>query len=213
MIMLNLVCPALAQIKETVKPVTVRKGNIMITAGYGIPSIIRAYLKYKTTRDQIQVSGVGPFILKGEYMINKHFGIGLNGSFSWSKVSWYDTGYDTIQLKYRPFEFGIKAYEVSGTLRSNYHFWRRAKIDSYAGLAIGYGLIHMWSYTMAHTTRFSIEYDVPKPLSLECTWGMRYFPIKHLGIYTEVGLGKSWLLFRRYFLPEALIQTGVVLKL
>ena len=85
----------------------------------GVPSIIRAYLKYKTTRDQIQVYGMGPFILKGEYLLNNRFGIGLNASYSRSKVTWLDVGYDTIQQKYRDFEFGIKAYEISGTLRAN----------------------------------------------------------------------------------------------
>lgn len=205
--------PLNAKEKQQAQQPVVHKGNIVITAGYGAPSIIRAYLKYKTTRDQIQVYGMGPFILKGEYMLNDHFGIGLNGSYSRSKITWEDAGYDTIQQKYRPFEFGIKAYEISGTLRGNYHFWRRSKIDSYAGLAFGYGFIRMWSYTLAHTTQFSIQYDFPRPISLECTWGMRYFPTKNLGLYTEVGLGKSWILFHKYFLPEALIQAGLVLKL
>ncbi len=193
--------------------VAVQKGNVVLTAGYGAPSIIRAFLKYKTTRDEIQVYGAGPFILKGEYLITKNVSIGLNGSYSQSKVTWFDVGYDTIQQKYRDFEFGIKAYEVSGTLRANYHFWRRRHIDSYAGLAFGYGFIRMQSYTLAHTTKFSIVYDVPRPLNMECTWGFRYFPTKSLGFYTEAGIGKSWLLYHKYFLPEALIQGGIVVRL
>lgn len=208
-------CTSLVSAKEHDKKndAAVRKGNIILTAGYGIPSILRAYLKYETTRDQIIVYGSGPYIIKGEYMISDHFGIGLNGSYSRSKVTWMDVGYDTIQQKYRDFEFGIKAYEISGTLRGNYHFLKRKHFDSYAGLAVGYGFIRMWSYTLAHTTKFSIEYDFPRPLSLECTWGFRYFPTKNLGIYTEAGIGKSWILFEKYFIPEALIQAGICLKL
>ena len=198
---------------KTSRVVAVHKGNVVLTAGYGVPSIIRAFLKYKTTRDQIKVYGAGPFILKGEWMINNHFSIGMNASYSHSKVTWLDVGYDTIQQKYRDFEFGIKAYEVSGTLRANYHFWRRKHIDSYAGLAFGYGFIKMWSYTLAHTTKFSIVYEVPRPINMECTWGLRYFPTKSLGIYTEAGIGKSWLLYHKYFLPEALIQGGIVIRL
>ncbi len=198
---------------EKKSDVAVKKGHVIISAGYGVPSIIRAYLKYKTTRDQIQVYGVGPIVLKGEYMLSNHVGIGLNTSYSRSKVTWFDVGYDTIQQKYRDFEFGIKAYEVSGTIRANYHFWRRKKLDSYVGAGFGYGFIRMWSYTLAHTTHFSIEYDFPRPLSLECTWGLRYFATKNLGLFAEVGLGKSWILFHKYFLPEALIQGGLVLNL
>ncbi|HNB81601.1 MAG TPA: outer membrane beta-barrel protein [Chitinophagaceae bacterium] len=188
-------------------------GHVYVTAGYGAPSIIRAYLKYKTTRDQIQVYGFGPAIGKIEYRLGKHWGIGLNGSYSQSKITWQDVGYDTVQQLYRLFEFGIKAYEISGTLRFNYHYMQREKTDFYAGLGMGYGLIHMWSYTLAHTTRFSIVYDFPRPLSLEATAGFRYFPSKRMGIYSEIGLGKSWILFRKYFLPEALIQGGLVIRL
>lgn len=190
-----------------------RLRTVNVSVGYGTPSIIRAYLKYKTTRDQIKVYGSGPYMLKSEFMLHNRLGIGLNCSYSQSRITWMDTGYDTIQQKYRLFEFGIKAYEISGTLRANYHFFQSKKFDSYAGLAVGYGLIHMWSYTLAHTTHFSIVYDFPRPLSLECTWGMRYFPTKHIGVYTEVGVGKSWILFQKYFLAEALIQGGVVINL
>jgi hypothetical protein len=190
----------------------VHKGNLIVTTGYGLPSILRAYLKYKTTRDEIQVFGSGPYILKAEYMLSNKFGISLNGSYSQSRVTWYDVGYDTIQNIYRDFEFGIKAYEVSGTIRGNYHYFTNKHFDAYAGLGMGYGYIHMESYTLAHTTRFSILYDFPRPLSLEATAGLRYFPVKNFGIYTEIGLGKSWILFKKYFIPEALIQAGFVFK-
>lgn len=201
------------QHKTRDKQAAVHKGNLVFSAGYGAPSIVRAFLKYKTTRDQIEVSGYGPIIFKGEYMISNKFSIGFNASYSRSKITWQDTGYDTIQQIYRKFEFGIKAYELSGTLRGNYHFWKRKKIDSYAGLGVGYGMFHMWSYTLAHTTQFSIVYNFPPPVIMEATWGLRYFPTKNLGIYSEVGIGKSWILFNKYFLPEALIQAGITLKI
>ena len=182
-----------------------------LTMGYGVPSIIRAWLRSNTSRDQIRVRGYGPLILKGEYFLNKRFSLGLNATYSRSRVSWMDYGYDTIQQKYHLFEFGIKAYEISGNLRANYHFWKRRHIDSYAGLGLGFGYIKMWTYTYAHTTKFDMHYNVPRPINLECTWGFRYFPIKNLGVYTEVGIGKSWLLFNKYFVPEALIQSGLIL--
>lgn len=192
----------------------VKKNNFMFSLGYGAPSFVRTYLKYKNTHENYEVSGFGPFVVKSEFMLSKKFGVGINASFSQSKINWLEEGgYDTIQQVYRAFEQGIKAYEVSFTLRGNYHFWKRKQIDSYAGLGIGYGYIHMWSYTLAHTTRFSIVYDFPPPLSLECTWGIKYFPIKNLGVFAELGLGKSFLLFNKYFIPEALAQGGITIKL
>ncbi|MBP6624751.1 MAG: hypothetical protein KA198_06245 [Chitinophagaceae bacterium] len=202
-----------SQSSDRDREVSIHKGNVAFTLGYGAPSIIRSFLKYKTTRDQINVYGFGPVIFKGEYMLSDRIGIGFNTSYSRSKITWMDTGYDTVKQIYRKFEFGIKAFELSGTVRGNYHFWKRKRIDSYAGLGVGYGMIRMWSYTLAHTTQFSIKYDIPRPLSLECTWGFRYFATKNLGVYTEVGIGKSWILYNKYFIPEALIQAGITLKL
>lgn len=199
--------------KRSESEYAIKKNNFQFSVGYGIPSFVRIYLKYKNTHDDYKISGFGPFVAKTEFMLSNKFGIGINGSFSQSKISWLDDGFDTIQQIYRKFEFGIKAYEISGTIRGNYHFWKRKNFDSYAGLGIGYGKIHMWTYTLAHTTQFSIIYDFPPPLSLECTWGLKYFPIKNLGIFTELGLGKSFLLFNKYFIPEAVLQVGATLKL
>lgn len=191
----------------------VKKYNAMLSIGYATPSVVRGYLRRQTSRDKISISGIGPILLKTEYMISNRFGICINGSFSNYKLSWQDVGYDTIQKQYRLFEFGIKSYELAGTIRGNYHFWKRKKIDSYAGIGIGYGLFHIGSYTYAHTTRFAINYDLPPTLSLECTYGIKYFPIPYIGLFTEIGLGKSWILFDKYFIPEALIQAGISFKL
>lgn len=199
------------QIEE--KQITsLNKGNVVYSLGMAVPSIIREYLKYKTDRDQIVIKGTGPFLIKSELMLSNRVGVSLNGSYTWAQISWQDDGYDTIQNIYRKFEFGVRAYEISGIVRGNYHYWKRKKIDSYVGLGVGYALINMSSYTKAHTTKFKIVYDFPPPLSFECTWGLRYFPLKNLGIYTEVGLGKSWLLFNKYFIPEALVQAGICIK-
>jgi len=190
----------------------INKNDAVVTVGYGAPSIIRAFLKYKTTQEQIRVSGAGPFIFKSELMLTPRFGISLNATFSQSKVAWDGDGFDTIKQGYRPFEFGIRAVEFSGLVRGNYHFIRTSKFDAYGGLGFGYGFINMRAYTMAHTTTFSFKYALPNPLSLEATAGVRYFPLKNLGVYSEVGIGKSWILFEKYFIPEALIQSGIVFK-
>jgi glycerol kinase len=51
---------------------------------------------------------VGPLIAKTEFMISNKFGVGINASFSQSKISWLDDGYDTVQQSYRKFEFALK---------------------------------------------------------------------------------------------------------
>ncbi|MBK8144979.1 MAG: hypothetical protein IPK62_08255 [Bacteroidetes bacterium] len=65
-----------------------------------------------------------------------------------------------------------------------------------------------------HIPQDSVLYMIfPPPLSLECTWGIKYFPIKKVGVFAELGLGKSFLLFNKYFIPEALAQGGITIKL
>jgi hypothetical protein len=32
-------------------------------------------------------------------------------------------------------------------------------------------------------------------------------------MFAEVGVGKAWLLFNKYFVPEAVIQGGFIIKL
>ena len=96
----------------------VKKNNFMFSLGYGAPSFVRTYLKYKNTHENYEVSGFGPFVVKSEFMLSKKFGVGINASFSQSKINWLEEGgYDTIQQVYRAFEQGIKAYEVSNPKR------------------------------------------------------------------------------------------------
>lgn len=201
-----------AQSRFDASNAAVYKGKFLLTAGVGVPSIIRAYARSRITDTSNKITGYGPLMLKGEYMINDHWSIGINLSYSRTKYSWMDDGWDTIQLIYRKFESGVKAYEFTGIVRGNYHYMKRPKWDAYAGAGLGYGKIHMQMYTLAHTSRVEAEYTVPKPISFELTNGFRYFPTKHVGFYSEVGLGKCWLLFNSVFYTEAFIQGGIVYK-
>lgn len=211
-----LVCcsPSTLAQKKTKKeyPAAVLKHQIVGSIGYGYPSILRAYLRSVTNRKEYTISGVGPLLVKAEYLINPKFGVGINATYSHSKVSWMQLGYDTISKTYHDFDTGLEGSELSVTFRGNYHFWHRKKIDSYAGLGVGYGKIFVDGYTKAHTGGFVLNFEIPRPICFEATWGLRYFPIKNLGFYTEVGLGKSWLLFQKYFIPEAILQGGICLK-
>jgi hypothetical protein len=199
--------------KTTSNEDVVKKGDVVVSMGVGIPSFARSYLRYKTSREEYTITGIGPLYLKGDYMLNNKFSVGLNLFVSKSKIYWFQSDYDTILNAYRDFEFGTQAFEFSANLRTNYHFWRRGNIDSYVGIGAGYGYIRIWLYSLAHTTVFNSDYEFPPPVSMEATWGLRYFPRKNLGFHTEVGLGKSWILFDKYFLPEAIVQLGVQIKL
>jgi hypothetical protein len=191
----------------------VKRNNVLISTGYGIPSILRAYLRYAVQKTDNEVSGYGPILLKGEFMISNRLGIGFSAGYNYTKLSWMDGPiYDNQLQEWRQYEFGIKGRELSAAIRSNYHYIRKKRWNAYAGLGIGSGTIQADGYTLA-PIKFELNVKLPKQLNVEGTAGLRYFPTRRVGIYTEVGIGKSWILFRERFIPDALFQCGLVFKL
>jgi opacity protein-like surface antigen len=207
--LLFITCPTIAQEKP---PLAIQKGQFTISAGYGAPSIIRSFLKINNKNKQYEIMGYGPSMLKTDYMLTNKWSVGLNFSYSFSRLSWMDYGWDSTIKASRPYEYGVEAEEFSLLIRSNYHFYNKKKIDAYVGAGFGLGRIYLGTYTLAPQNQFSVGYSIPRPISFESTVGMRYYFTKHIGIYTEVGLGKSWLLFNKYFIPESIIQGGINVK-
>jgi len=189
------------------------KGNIVVSAGYGFPSIIRVYLKNKTDRNQLSVKGQGPFLLKVEYLISNKISVGINAAYNRTQLSWMDGGYDPAIHGNRPYEYGIKATEFSSTIRGNYHFKSTEKFDWYAGIGLGYAKIKLQTYTLAPYNQFSVRYSFPRPYTFDLTAGSRFAATRHIGLFAELGIGKAWLLFNKYFVPEAVIQGGVIIRL
>lgn len=188
------------------------KSQWVVSAGYGAPSIIRTFLKKNNTHNDYKIVGWGPYMVKAEYRITPRWGVGLNFTYSFSRLSFMADGYDTTTKKIRPFEYGVEMEDMTAILRTNYHFYRSEKWQGYVGAGIGYGRIVLGTYSTAPLNQFSVGYSIPRPLSLEATVGLRYFITKHLGLYTELGLGKSWVLYNKYFIPESLGQLGVTVK-
>jgi hypothetical protein len=187
--------------------------KISMNAGIGLPSIIRSYIKIRTENYSPKVKGLGPFILKIDYQISSRLSLGLNGMYNFTKVNWLTDGYGPAPyFEKQKFESGIEGKEYSLTSRLNYHFWKQKKTSFYGGLGIGYGLTNAKSFSKAPNPPFIIDIDFPSPLRFDATVGIRYFPIKHVGLYSELGLGKIWILLKKYFIPESLFQIGFIVK-
>lgn len=191
----------------------IKKRNIAISVGYGAPSVLRTYLKARTNRDEYTIVGSGPFMLKAEYMLTPRWSLGLTGSYSYSKIFWMMDSWDTVSKSYKPYEFGIEAREIAASLRSNYHFFVNKNWDLYGGLGFGVGRFSLRTYTTSPTNQFFTSFDIPEPYSMEATVGGRYFLHKNLAIYSELGVGKAWLIFKSKIIPDALFQAGITLKI
>lgn len=183
-------------------------GSFYVGFSYGGPSIIRAFVKKSLQNGDYTFSGAGPFMFKTEYKISKKIGVGINAYYNISDVSIIDEGRDSNYVWGR-YTYGAQIKELSANLRVNYHFLLREHWDLYAGLGLGYGKINFDSYSEAPVPSYSISFQIPKPYSYEATAGARYFIGKHFNINAELGMGRAWLLYKRFFLPEAVIQGGL----
>ncbi len=191
---------------------TIHGGNFTLSLGYGTPSILRTFLRRETNEDDLSIKGFGPASVKAEFMIFNNLGIGVNAYYNTSNVSWQADGQDSLG-NWSKYLYGVEVNELALNLRINYHFYRKNNWDLYAGVGGGYGFINAETYNEAPIPSFYANYRFPDPISAECTFGARYFPIKHLGLTAEAGIGRSWILYERYFIPEALIQFGIVFKI
>ncbi len=193
----------------------VRPYNTTVSVGYGAPSILRTFLKLKTPRKEFLIFGSGPFIFKTDFFIKKKWSIGVNITYSKTSVSWRDLDIDSSDLILKPFTYVVSAQELTYTARVNYHFKRTKKMDYYAGFGVGNGQLRISSQVIPAKTVFKVSYQFPRPLALETTAGFTFYPHKNIGFYSELGLGKIWVLEffdRNYFVPDAIFQTGIRLK-
>jgi hypothetical protein len=206
----------LVEKKSSGKNKCIKKGNLTIGFGYGAPSILRTFLREKTPRVEFDVYGIGPFIFKTDYFINKRWSIGVNFTYSKSYATWIGNGLDTVDLKEKDFKYVVRAQEFTYTIRSNYHFAIHEKYDFYTGFGIGNGKLKFNSYAEPARLVFDGKYNFPNPMAFEATIGAMYFPFKNIGLYSEIGLGKLWIVEffdKNYFIPDAIFQTGVKIKL
>ena len=78
---------------------TLKEGNIMIEGYIGFPNLYTTVLKSTYTdavtgiEENIEVGGVGPLGLRGEYIISEKFGIGIDVNYSNSYISWDENLY------------------------------------------------------------------------------------------------------------------------
>jgi hypothetical protein len=107
----------------------ISKNKISISVGYGAPSVVRTFLKINNKDKDYKIIGYGPYMVKADYMLTKKWSIGLNFSYSFSRLSWMDDGWDSTIKAKRPYEYGVEAEEFAGLVRSNYHFYNKNKID------------------------------------------------------------------------------------
>ncbi len=189
----------------------IKKGNFITSVGYGLPGALRIYLRREEAGKDLKAIGIGPLMGKVEYALFENFTIGLSSTYAQNDVHWLQDAKDE-NGNLKPYRHGVIVKEAALGLRLNYYFINKTKWNMYGGLGAGRGYANAETYTEAPKEKVYINHTFPSPWHFEGTIGSKYFLTKNIGVYTELGLGQSWLLYEYYFIPAAIAQFGLSVK-
>jgi opacity protein-like surface antigen len=159
-----------------------KKGDQIISIGYGIPNFTRlTYKDIVNSNSNTELSGLGPIYLKYEYALSNHFGLGLSSNFATSNITY----------PVNNFAYEQKLISIAAVARVNYHFGTTTRFDPYAGLGLGYRYSSITLTTGEDTASVSKPIGGPSSLGIEVTIGSRFYLNKAFGFYAELGLGQS----------------------
>jgi hypothetical protein len=132
--------------------------------------------------DALGFRNLGPYYLKGEYMVSDNSGLGLNLAYISNRATWSD--------EIAGYEYSASRSNLSVMVRYNYYLQTRENFELYGGLGVGMR-IGGWKLASEDPTFVDIPSTVAVPLALETTLGFRAYPIDNLAIYGEIGLSKA----------------------
>lgn len=170
----------------------VESGSIIIDPYYGFPNfgkkLADSFVSDSINGD-IQVTGIGPCGLRGEYLISDNFGIGFDFIYNsvGAKADYTQTTSGNVVNSYTD-KVNMQRFRVQ--LRMNYHFVQTDAVDAYVGFGAGTN-IRRFSYTSDNP-----NYVTPDaltgaliPVSIRLALGMRYYFTQNIGLNAELGLG------------------------
>ncbi len=189
------------------------KRDVQVSLSYGLPSPLRAYLNIRPSNRELKATGYGPNFLKIEYGITNKFSVLANAYYNFSDVHWIQDARNPATGLQEPYRHGVEAWEFAAGLRVNYYFLKKKNWNLYGGLGAGGGYIQVETYTMAPKERVYIHFEEPFTWNFEGTLGARYFLAKNIALFSEIGIGQSWYLFKYYYIPSSIAQLGLSIKL
>jgi opacity protein-like surface antigen len=169
------------------------QGNILVSAGYGFGNFYKTFFKVFNDEQGYKTGSFGPIYVKGEYAMSDKVGLGANFAFIKNHAE-YNFNNPTTGNPYKA-TLDRTAFSVNG--RVNFHFANGDQIDPYFGVGAGFRSAN-WAigdtdpdYTPSDLADFNLGSNTG--IGFETTFGIRYYPMPMLGIYTEIGMAKSFL--------------------
>ncbi|RYM30780.1 hypothetical protein ERX46_17010 [Brumimicrobium glaciale] len=180
---------------STANAQALEEGDIIIDAYYGFPNLYKTVFRaaYAGSGQEInlEVGGIGPLGVRGEYMIADQFGVGLDIGFSNTKISYEEKSYANESNNYE-YNFDTRKIGVMATF--NYHFVKNSdNFDAYVMAGAGYGN-RTFNYTSTEPGYEIATFSSPFPIAARIGVGMRYFFSENFGASLAMGFGQGGLL-------------------
>lgn len=192
-----------------------QKGDVVLNANYGVPQIssalvrplVRTWAKTMTGETSLSLSNSGVWNGKLDFGVHKDFSFGLAVSY-WDMGVSVNRNYvdidprDNVSKNFTDsYRFNLSALAVGA--RGNYHFnTDNKKLDPYYGIALG---VTKYSYGISFNSTYPDKLVLPNNVwkwgrsgwstYFATTFGMRYYPVKYVGLNFELGWDRGAFLF------------------
>jgi Outer membrane protein beta-barrel domain len=186
----------------------VKKGNVIIDGFYGFPNLFKSLFRavYKESNkngnsvDSYSIIGIGPVGGNVQYMLEDNIGLLLEGNYMDFGVNWQD------KVNANAYNYSVKIKLIRAMVGGEYHFGANDKLDAFAGAKVGLN-IAAGSFNSNDPDFRAVNYSFSNyksgvGFSTRLYAGVRYFPIKPLGLFLEGG-----------FFGGGIVRGGISVKL
>jgi hypothetical protein len=198
--------------KSSAEGSAVKKGNVIIDGYYSFPNLYKGFYKIVFNNanqngdlgTNVSVTGIGPFGGNAQYLIEDKIGLLLDVNYMDFGVRWEDNISGTNNGK--NYFYDMKINLIRAMVGGEYHFGSNEKLDAFAGAKIGVTI--GGAKFKSDDPAFQISnyafgsYKRGVGVASRLYAGIRYFPIKPLGLFVEGG-----------FMGGGIVRGGISIKI
>jgi outer membrane protein W len=153
-------------------------------------SVFRVIAEGSTVDPDLKVKGLGPFGLKGQFMVTDNIGIGLDCYYANSSFSYSNSGTDSLGNA-TTYHYKLINHRPRFLLRMDYHINASEKVDPYFGFGLGYSAARYSFETDDPAFDLATYYDLRTliPVAYRVAFGCKIYFTKFLGAGAEVAIG------------------------
>ena len=169
----------------------VKQGQVVVNGYYGInvfTAVLRAaYYQNSSTQQNFAIKGFGPIGGYVEYMMTDKIGIGIDGYYANTSITWNEQDYDANNNPI-VYSYKVSIPRVGVLARANFHFSDSDVFDAYGIVAMGMKNV---SYNATSTNPLYVPVSAPGliPVAMKLGVGFRYFFTDDFGLNGEMALG------------------------